>query len=885
MQKYLYTLALVMLLSIPQPASAQFQTPLEWSHTANLSQSGAASDARLLITPEGLPQVFWWDQFDGLMTASAREDGTWSEPSLSKIRSNLLNATPELFIDPLGMINAFWIETLPSGAGSNRRALMTSQLFYKDNTWTVPRKLADYVAAFDVQLTETGEVRLAYIHTQNAPQAPAGVYLLKKTSSRGNWSQPVQVYGSIYMRLLTPEEAQISLVSTGTISTTLVDYMNWYDPLVQGALLTFSLDQGAVWSAPQASQVEDETSNMPTLIPGERATQVWQTTRQGKCALYQQEIRLEQNPDASPTLQFGALQPIMAGLSACPQGSEHFGTINGQLFWIWGEETAQLSIALRSADQMSWTLPKQISVYFEDALTQKKIGLNDLRAELIGDRLLVVGTQPTDGEVWFAESRLTPQDFTASAPSPWSEVEQFSLGGQAAGVPSLAIDGKGRTHVVWSAASSAAGLGTSMYYAQSSSTGTLGPFGLMQSLKSAIARQPALLHEARRQVLHLVWSGGMDGSLLYSWAGADEVGSSSAWSAPLTVSSLADSSWPQIAQDAAGTLYVLFVVPLNEMRGVYISRSSDGGATWSEPGLVFDAHQNHTPMVIHPTLAVGAGGELHAAWVNAQTPGLGGTLSIQYSRSLDGGETWSNPLILTSEGFSWPRLSVAADQLHLVYAAEAGDRGSIYHRYLRASQPATEISSWSPPLIVPGWREVILPYGLDSSGPASAAGHLYLLAADSQAGILNYAAWQGESWTPVESHSESNLVGEGLGVGAAAASQAGQLSVGWLAYPADEESDKAEVFLIARDIPALPTSTPLPLSSLPTAATITPTPGPSPKPTAIPSPTPDLNKPVQSSSLALPLPPMALGGILVAFLVAAIFVGRYVMKQWFSSRH
>ena len=882
--KNICTLIWALLLSLLSYSEGSAQSAPEWLNPTNLSKSGAASQPRLLATPDGGLQAFWWDRFDGLMTSLAGPDGVWSEPVVARIRSNNLKATPELFADPAGVIYAFWLEAQTSGSASGQNALYYSQVNFGETTWTIPQRLTDSVVAYDVQRSESGELRLAYIRQLNTTKAPSGVYLLKKSTPRAKWSNPILVYASKYLRLLTPETAQLELYLTGSSSTSQVDYLKWFDPLPGEVVLAYSTDGGAAWNQPQVLQPEDEAFTSPGLIPGQPSYLTWQTVLQGGCSIYQQEIILGNSDPGSP-LTFDPLEPIMERIPDCPNGEERFETIDGQLFWIWGEGTSRLSLTARSADQSQWTLPNQFNVNFEDPPTEASVSLDDLHSAFVGGQLFLVGADARSGEVWFAQAGSSVLDLAYAEPSPWSEAQPVPLGGQFAGAPAMVVDGKGRTHTVWSVSSSQSSPGVSLFYAQSSPNGILGPFELVPSTKENVARQPTLYYEAGRERLHLVWSGGTDGALLYSWVGVDEAGSSAAWSLPTTLSTLAEASWPQLAQDPSGTLYVLYAVPLNEARGVYLSRSTDGGESWEAPTLVFDAFHNQVPMVNYPTLAAGLDGKLHTAWVNAQAPGVGGPLSLDYSLSLDAGVTWSPPMILAAEGFSWPRLAVAAGQLHLIYASEKGDLSTIYQRFIGIDQDTLDSSAWSPPLAIPGWRNVVLPYGLTASGFGGSEGSLYLLGSDPNVGILYYASWEGERWTPIESHAEISVVDKGLGVGAAAPALGGQLSVGWMGYPIteDEASVEPELFIISRLISTLDTSAAIQPVSTPIPPTPTPTAEPTLQPTAIPSPTPELNSPVQSSSITLPLPPMAVGGILVGIVVVLIFGGRAWVKR--STNH
>ena len=67
----------------------------------NLSQSGAASQPRIVVSPDGIVQAFWIDQFDGLMTAVNR-NGSWSEPEALNENINSTFSENSVSISPDG---------------------------------------------------------------------------------------------------------------------------------------------------------------------------------------------------------------------------------------------------------------------------------------------------------------------------------------------------------------------------------------------------------------------------------------------------------------------------------------------------------------------------------------------------------------------------------------------------------------------------------------------------------------------------------------------------------------------------------------------------------------------------------------------------------------
>ncbi len=118
---------------------------------------------------------------------------------------------------------------------------------------------------------------------------------------------------------------------------------------------------------------------------------------------------------------------------------------------------------------------------------------------------------------------------------------------------------------------------------------------------------------------------------------------------------------------------------------IYFSRSTDGGATWTASRRLNTAHTAGDQRL--PAL-VASGSRVYAAWE--------GAAGVYFSRSPDGGNTWSEDALLAAGG-SEPRIAaspvIAHDILYLAYLAEESP-GDV-DVYARRS--ADSGNSWSPP--------------------------------------------------------------------------------------------------------------------------------------------------------------------------------------------
>ncbi len=155
-----------------------------------------------------------------------------------------------------------------------------------------------------------------------------------------------------------------------------------------------------------------------------------------------------------------------------------------------------------------------------------------------------------------------------------------------------------------------------------------------------------------QNMIHLIWLGQYPEKLYYSSAPAADAGSALAWTMPQL---LADDPTGttfsiDIKYESPDTIYVVYArVHWEEQyagsnpRALTFIKSSDGGATWTEP----------VDIVILPDLERGfsnvrllvvPSGKLIASYTEWDLSGNG--QAVYTVRSLDGGETWSSPTLL-----------------------------------------------------------------------------------------------------------------------------------------------------------------------------------------------------------------------------------------------
>ena len=105
-------------------------------------------------------------------------------------------------------------------------------------------------------------------------------------------------------------------------------------------------------------------------------------------------------------------------------------------------------------------------------------------------------------------------------------------------------------------------------------------------------------------------------------------------------------TWPSMVSDGESTIYVAYTIPLNEDRGVYLTRSEDDGDSWSDAISVFDGVEADWDLIGPASLTRTSDGTLHLIWTRwTQLPEMQ-AVAMAYARSEDGGQTWSETEML-----------------------------------------------------------------------------------------------------------------------------------------------------------------------------------------------------------------------------------------------
>ncbi len=158
------------------------------------------------------------------------------------------------------------------------------------------------------------------------------------------------------------------------------------------------------------------------------------------------------------------------------------------------------------------------------------------------------------------------------------------------------------------------------------------------SSDSGYAGELAVVADSRGRI-HIGWIDKVTGELNYSWVDSPQANNLFEWAEPIIVTTPSGTvSSPSIVVEQ-DQIYIIYALTLNDNRGVYMTNSSDHGATWLDPALVFDAQAAGWEMVDDPHFSITGDGIYHALWTQMSHPQGIGPLGLYYSQSRD---FWKN---------------------------------------------------------------------------------------------------------------------------------------------------------------------------------------------------------------------------------------------------
>lgn len=161
------------------------------------------------------------------------------------------------------------------------------------------------------------------------------------------------------------------------------------------------------------------------------------------------------------------------------------------------------------------------------------------------------------------------------------------------------------------------------------------------------------------------------------------------WSTPVNLSEAGSGSGgPQIAIDGSGNAVAIWRRYDGNNDIAQSSWSDDGGASWSASVSLSEPGEGAS----NPRIVIDESGVAHAMWNRYD----GNDGRVQYTRTIDGGVTWSAPVNLSTSGGSAQRPHIAVDGSGNLIAVWVRDDGN--NDIAQASRSTNSGVSWSTPV-------------------------------------------------------------------------------------------------------------------------------------------------------------------------------------------
>ena len=834
-----------------------------WNLPVNISRSGSATDPHMVVDATGIIHVLWKDDFSGYVYVEG--DGTtWSDPLAvtTPFYDEEIEYNPWIFAGNQGYVHAFWTD--------EENTLLYSRVEadrIDTSAWDAGSTVTDNALTLAVTDDANGRLHLVYVRTLDTAEFPSGIYYRRSGIGGVGWSEAQLLYASPYYREIEEVTDAHVDISTSVVGESVNVYVAWDNLPRTRVYMASSKDGGDTWSEPwEVDKPETETgattpSNPLVYTQGEQVLLLWRVSHQELgCTYY-----FQWSANGGETWQ--QRQQMFEGLLGCPDNVQVMEQGNNPLLLIDAVQSY-----LQIWDGTRWSSPQLQNPLnsFTDEETQRLVEFDCHEAVMVNEEdIYVAGCDASlGGDIWVLQRQIGEVDSWFPEDPVWNPL--ISVTEDQAGVanPTVVSDNSNLLHVFWAQPLEAAqgAENAAIYYARWEGERQWSqPVAVIANLDGD-ARQPSAA-AGRDGNLYLVWSEGRTGAVNFSAVNANRAAFPDDWPEPVALPLPQSSgSSPDILVDRQGKIYVTLAVPLNEGRGIYLTSSEDGGASWSDMVKVFDAQAEGWDMVDNPHIALTNDNHLHLFWSQNTLPSGPGTLALYYARSEDGGLTWSTAEQVTDKPSVWSEI--------------VGGQGSVVHRLWQESTSSG----------VTVWHDLSLDDGLTwtRSAPVSIFGdvtsysslvedraqRLHLLQAVNRGtGNFSVQHWLWDSaagWAAQQNLDFSLDTTAQVGTLTSGFSQSGDLAVLFSESSISPENGQLEdtLYFTRRTVSDLPPEEPIqPLPAAPTTTATTPptsTPLPTLRPTTEPTqeqllPTEQATNPTNNGLLV--------GGLLVGFVI------------------
>ncbi len=852
----------------------------EWLDMTWLARAGATVPTRIVAGRDGQMQAFWWHIYQGL--TSAWFDGTsWMRPqhasalAQAEAGQGQLPTEAELVGDGLGAIHAFWLEGEPLEPDEGNRTLLHSTLQMGEHVWGEPAARGQAIA-WRAAFGKDGTHYLLTLERQEEDN-PGGVFVRQRPGDGEEWTEPALLY-EMADAGAAGDNARLALAVQDDVV-----FAAWDEGEAGVVRWTRSEDGGENWSEPLRVLMQEAGARWPLLaaLSGD-ALLLYQTPwNETEGALHQVFIDAGGRATAYP-------ESVLSGLSLPIDGAADLRLQildQDNVLGVYGVGKQEIVVALWNRGQApdpshdGWSLLQDVDLVSQDRVYGRPIEWSSLDVAVAGDRFRVLGLGE-DGELGVLSREATRESWLGAGAPTWSHAERIGPMGAHDRAISFVNDAQGRVHAMWSAREGMGEPGAALWYAQYVEGRWTSPSAIIEP-PDGVAESPSIVAVGER--LHAVWAGATGGQIRYASAFSVDASTSPAWPQPLWLPSPSAgrdtiATHPQIRVDLEGRLHVVYAMPINQERGIYYTRSENGGGSWTAAVPVFDAAAAGWAMVDRPIVAVDHDGVLYVAWMRMAPHGMPRPLALHLAVSADDGVTWSAPKLVAEGRLAGVQFVVGRHgEPHLIWH-EIDEGLTTWH--IHSLDAGVE---WSLPARVRGFSQLAAEADLVTDG----MGRVYLVGivqGEDERPHLLQAGWDsaGEEWVLDEERPLSAGIRSVAVTRLALEPMLGQLDLLLHAELVDEtEQEHTGLLHMRRGLEPLD-ALPQPIGDLISAGSPEPTPEAQPTPTQHPTVRMDAPPP-RDDIIELgffSVSTLSIAGVLMAALmVGGILITRLVKRR------
>lgn len=700
-----------------------------WLPAANLSQSGGASAALLALASDDSAYSVWWDAVDGLRYTIGEVYSDAVKWSAARTAAgvdggqDLRDSQRPVTLPPQRPLLLAGQSIAHLIYFTNEDQLLHARIVR--GRFDAPQRIAENATDAAAVVDMSGTLHLAYV-VGGSDARTAGIYYSRRSA---------QPFGSVivstpYLRGASAGDVQLSIAADAGRTIVVV----WRQRGDARGSFVRSDDGGRSWSDPQEiaprSGLLGAQSFVSVAATGRGEFElVWRDVGAAGCGIVQRR-----SFDGGAT--WSMPQRVLEDASPCPAQWMLQNRDDG-LWLIGAPQGGAMLLAVREEGVWQRMGVVQMSVLASSqGAARSLLGYQCLSAAFGMYRIGLIGCDAR-GDVYVVISRYAGREFLAETRTRWSLPRTLFSAGPAPRMMTAARGVAGGDFVGWTSGRSVTDGQESVFMLSARANNQWLPaqiavqaYGSETDRSGAImVRRPSLAADAGR--VHVVWQGGRSGRVFYSSAARRDAGSREGWSAPVALPAPTQiGGAPALAVDPwSRALFVMYPVSYNEERGVYVTRSEDGGTTWQPARKVIDGQA--WPAVDEVRLAVDLRTrEWHALFQQMDAADGSGGRALRYARSSDGGASWSLAEMILADGdLSAPLLASAGDGRVVVVwnrarpldaVTQQGRAAAPYETWSRISRDGGR--TWTARARVPGFGEI-------SGAPslaADAAGHVFL---------------------------------------------------------------------------------------------------------------------------------------------------------------